>query len=80
MKYLLLLALVLVIVWYWRNSRPSGPRDQQRDPAPGPASAPEAQDMVQCPVCLLHLPRSDALAGPNGRHYCCPEHRLRDGG
>jgi uncharacterized protein len=35
--------------------------------------------MVRCPVCAVHLPRTDALAGPDGRLYCCQEHRLRAG-
>lgn len=75
MKYLLVLAIVLVALWYWRNSR----RGEARKNKSGPKSTAQPQDMVQCPVCLVHLPRSDALPGPDGRLYCCAEHRLRAG-
>ena len=78
MKYLLVLAIVLIAVWLWRNNR----REEKRQ-APPPAAKnppPAPQDMVRCPVCSVHLPRTDALAGPDGRLYCCQEHRLRAGG
>ena len=32
--------------------------------------------MVSCPVCSVHLPRGDAVAGADGRLYCSQEHRL----
>ena len=73
MKYLLVLAVVLVAVWIWRSNRRVGPGPG----APPPLASP--QDMVRCPVCAVHLPRSDALAGPDGTLYCCQEHRLRAG-
>ena len=73
MKYLLVLAVVLVAVWIWRNNRRIGGGPG----APPPPASP--QDMVRCPVCSVHLPRSDALAGPDGALYCCQEHRLRAG-
>jgi len=83
MKYLLVLAIVLVAVWFWRNSRRAdGSRDNQSGTASRSGTAPtgQPQDMVQCPVCLVHLPRTDALPGPDGQLYCCVEHRLRAGG
>lgn len=73
MKYLLVLAVVLVAAWIWRNNRRVG-----RGPG-GPPPLAVPQDMVRCPVCSVHLPRSDALAGPDGALYCCQEHRLRAG-
>ena len=78
MKYLLVLAIVLVALWLWRNNRRVD-KQQQPPPAAQPPLAPP-QDMVRCPVCSVHLPRTDALAGPDGRLYCCQEHRLRAGG
>lgn len=78
MKYLLVLAVVLVAVWLWRNNRRVEKREQQRPASPTPLSAP--QDMVRCAVCPVHLPRNDALAGPDGSLYCCQEHRQRAGG
>ena len=74
MKYLLVLAVVLVALCLWRSSRRS---DRQQPPAAPPAAS---QDMVRCQVCSVHLPRTDALPGPDGQFYCCQEHRLRAGG
>ena len=73
MKYLLVLAVILAVLWLIRGNRRSDPSERSaRREAP-----PEQQEMVQCPVCLVHLPRVDALPGPNGQLYCCAEHRLR---
>jgi uncharacterized protein len=77
MKYLVLLLVILAVIWFLRSSSRrthQGPGGARRDAAGHP------QDMVECPVCLVHLPRTDALAGPDGRFYCCSEHRLRSGG
>ena len=74
MKYLLLLAVVLIVVWLLRSSRRREDRNQ-----PGGASPAQPQDMVQCAFCSVHLPRTDALPGPDGRLYCCAEHRLHAG-
>jgi uncharacterized protein len=74
MKYLLLLAVVLVVIWVWRNSRRG---DAPRTHASGAAPAGQPQDMVECPICQVHLPRADALPGPDGQLYCCAEHRMR---
>ncbi len=76
MKYLLVLAIVMVVIWFLRTSRRA-----DEPPQPTAARAPDApaQDMVECPVCSVHLPRTDALPGPDGRLYCCAEHRLRAG-
>jgi uncharacterized protein len=75
MKYLILLVVVLAVLWYWRKARGA-------DAPPGGGTRSAAgkappQDMVQCPVCSVHLPRADALPGPDGRLYCCAAHRLR---
>ena len=75
MKYLLVLAVVMVALWLWRNNR----RLDKQPPPSAKAPLPAPQDMVRCPVCSVHLPRTDALAGPDGRLYCCQEHRLRAG-
>ena len=78
MKYLLVIA-VLVIAWLvWRSGRP---RDRDEAAAPPPAARPPAltQDMVRCPVCSLHLPAPDAVAGRSGRLYCSAEHRRAGG-
>lgn len=77
MKYLLLLAIVLAVFWLLRNARRGDPPAGRQ--APGGAPPAQPQDMVECPVCLVHLPRSDALPGPDGHFYCCAEHRRRAG-
>jgi uncharacterized protein len=74
MKFLVVLAVVLGILWLMRGNRRSADTAAPRAGGPGTA---QQQEMVQCPVCLVHLPRSDALPGPDGRLYCCPEHRAR---
>ena len=76
MKYLLVLAVVLIAVWVWRNNRR---KEKDGHAAAKKTPLPQAQDMVRCPVCSVHLPRTDALPGPDGRLYCCQEHRLRAG-
>ena len=80
MKYLVLLAIVLVVIWFLRNNRRSGPKsDTSKSDAARPGQPGEPQDMVRCPVCSVHLPRTDALPGVHGRFYCCADHRSRDG-
>ena len=76
MKYLLVLALVLVIFWVWRSSRTrsSTGHDQTRKPD-GQAVKTE---IVECDVCHLHLPRSDALIGTDGT-FCSHAHRVQAG-
>jgi uncharacterized protein len=76
MKYLVLVLVILAVVWLLRAGR----RRDQPPAAAKPESLAQPQDMVRCPVCSVHLPRSDALAGPDGRLYCCADHRLRAGG
>jgi uncharacterized protein len=78
MKLLLLLAVVLVVVWFLRDDRRLGAGTRDEAPRRGPAPAP--QDFVECPVCHVHLPRAEALPGPKGQLYCCAEHRMQAGG
>lgn len=72
MKYLVLLAVLVVAYAWWRSqrraamSRPEAPR---QPPAP--------QDMVACAHCGVHLPRTDALTS-GSRSYCCAEHQRQD--
>jgi len=77
LKYLLLIVVLVVAYMMWRNARierKGAPPSRPSGPAPGP------QEMVACAACGLHLPRTEALPGPNGRVYCCQEHRQRAGG
>lgn len=74
-KLLLLIAVLLVAYLLWRGARLS---ESSRDRGATPEARP--QDMVSCPVCSVHLPRGDAVAGADGRLYCSQEHRLSAGG
>ena len=76
MKALIILLAVLAGVWLWRNGRDRVTRERGVQDKPKLA---EPQDMVRCPVCALHLPRVDALAGPDGQLYCCAEHSRQAG-
>jgi uncharacterized protein len=77
MKYLVLLMVVIAVIWFVRNHRRSTDRSDTPARPPKQAALGEPQDMVRCPVCSLHLPRVDALPGPDGQMYCCAEHRAR---
>jgi uncharacterized protein len=70
-KYLIVIAVVLLVLWWVRGNR--GNREQASGTNAPKTALP--QDMVQCPVCSVHLPRADALPGPGGQLYCCAEHR-----
>lgn len=70
MKFLLLLAFVLLVVWLLRSGR----RRTDASAADTPSAPPGPQEMVRCAHCGVHLPHGDALVGRIGL-YCSPEHR-----
>lgn len=71
MKYLVLLAVLVIVYLVWRNARQAERRKQGGAARP---SSPGPQPMVSCSVCGLHLPRPDAATGSDGRFYCGPDH------
>lgn len=76
MKFLIVLLVVLVGVFIWRNNRRSERVERnQRTAQRTPAEPPKLEDMVSCPVCALHLPAADALPGRTGAWYCSASHR-----
>ncbi len=79
MKYLLLLALALVVLWVLRQAgqRRRGPPGEAAKPdaAARPATPAEPAPMVECVRCGLVLPRSEAVTGRGGAGYCCEAHR-----
>jgi len=77
MKYLLIAALIAVVYYLWRAQKVRAERAAAPPPRPHATGGP--QDMVSCPVCGLHLPRDEALAGASGRLYCGPDHRRLGG-
>jgi uncharacterized protein len=77
MKYLVLLAILVLAYMAWRGARLREAAERAAEPRPGPPALP--QDMVRCPVCSVHLPCGEALAGASGRLYCTHEHRISGG-
>jgi uncharacterized protein len=48
-------------------------QDPPRSAAPAPHG--EAETMVSCAQCGIHLPESEVVRGANGAAYCSEEHR-----
>lgn len=76
MKYLLVFTLVMVSFWLWRNKGRAGKVEMtDKTPSPKPqgnqngSAVPAPQPMLQCAVCGVHLPQSDAQLGERGV-YC----------
>lgn len=81
MKYLLLLLVLVIAYAWWRNTRIEDKRNRAAPPSPSPPPAPGSpNEMVQCPVCSVHLPRGDAVRGADGRLFCSQEHQRLGGG
>ncbi|MES2412528.1 MAG: PP0621 family protein [Pseudomonadota bacterium] len=79
MKYLLILAIVLGVLWLLKNKRRLGNDDADAEPPEPRAATPIATtEIVACKVCQVHLPQSEALSGPGGV-YCSPAHRQQAG-
>jgi len=77
MKYLLVLAVVLVAFYIWRNNRITDRSDAPKAPT-RPSNVPAI--MVACLECGTHLPDSEAVRGRDGS-YCSVEHqRQHEGG
>ena len=80
MKYLLVIAVVLVAFYIWRHNRRAEAQERaeaeqqanRQRPSRRTPVVPSA--MVTCRHCGLHLPAPDAVKGSLG-FYCGPEHR-----
>ena len=68
-KILLLVLGLLIVYWLIRSYR----RRFDRRETDG-AGAAQAENMVQCAQCGVHLPRSESLAAL-GNFYCSAEHQ-----
>lgn len=73
MKYLLLIAIVVAVIWLTRALR--GKPEAPAAPKPA-ASSGGHEDMVACTHCGIHLPRSEATTGAGAALYCGEPHRL----
>jgi uncharacterized protein len=67
--FFVLLALAVYLGWRWMKLQRL--RDER---STGAATSRQAQAMVSCATCGLHLPRQEALA-QDERFFCCEEHR-----
>lgn len=79
----LLFALLAFVAWLLlkRTISSSNTRsDREPPPSPKPPAA-DAQDMVPCAHCGVHLPASDAVCRdtPQGREYYCGQEHLQRG-
>jgi uncharacterized protein len=71
MKYLTVLAVLVVAFWLWRsNRRDAAPKVPPKKPS---SQVDEPQAMLQCAACGVHLPSDDALRGKQGS-YCSAAH------
>jgi uncharacterized protein len=75
MKYLILIVL-LALLFFVLGFKRARPRRPEAPPAPPakPAAAPDAQPIVSCAHCGLHLPQAEALPGRGGL-FCSAAHR-----
>lgn len=67
-KYLLMIALAVVVWWMWRKSRAQDAATQR------PPAQRAAERMVKCSYCGVNQPVSESLLA-GGRYYCCAAHR-----
>ena len=74
MKYLLVLAVVMVAFYIWRNNRLGDRADAPRQAPPPPGRANVPAIMVACRQCGTHLPETEAVQGSQGA-YCSADHR-----
>ena len=80
MKYLVVLLVVFVGVWVWRNNRISIAKDRQANTGREAERQQSLKTMVACAHCGLHLPQIEALAAPSADlrsqlWFCSAEHR-----
>ena len=76
MKYILVAVVVMVGFWLWRQGRREEmcSRNRSAPAAKAPPAVGPPKATVRCSHCGLHLPATDAIAGPGGV-YCRPAHR-----
>lgn len=74
-KYLL---LALLLIWFFYSPALRGKHQPSNDAAKKPASPPpappQAENMVQCAHCGLHLPEGESIKDAQGHTYCGKAH------
>ena len=82
MKYLLVVAVIAVAFWVWRNNRLQNKEDAANASAKASTkktvqdTLAQPQPMLQCVACGVHLPAGEALTGRQGS-YCSAAHRAK---
>lgn len=66
-KWILLIALVFVIFWFFKQFR----KIQRK---PSDTTRKVIEDMVRCAYCDVHLPKSESIV-EHGKYFCCTKHR-----
>jgi uncharacterized protein len=67
-RLLLIIAIVAVVFWWFKSARK---RQQQQDRPD--VQPPEAEDMVRCAKCGVHLPKNESYS-VGGKFYCSEAH------
>lgn len=79
MKYLLVLAVLVVGFWWWRHNRDAERSDRSQRPPSAPPADHLPRPMVTCRHCGLHLPLHEAVQGVAGVYCCANHHKLAEG-
>jgi uncharacterized protein len=66
-KILLIAIAFAAVFWLLRNHRRRVDRSSERPPDP------QAEDMVDCAHCGVHLPRGEGIVS-GSRYFCSAEH------
>lgn len=72
-KYLVLVLVVVLVVWFIRRGRRPQVPPTPAQPPSGKVRAP--QHMLACAHCGMHLPANEALLDAQDRPYCSEAHR-----
>lgn len=74
MRFLFFVFIVLLAVFQWRSWRAQALKRTAQKPKPDNKAQGQAQAMLACEQCGLHVPASDAVQGKQGV-YCSAAHR-----
>ncbi len=73
MKFVLW-ALVIYLGWRWFTSQKKTVAGAEPKAPQAPQAEEGVEQMVQCAQCGIHLPASEAIAGPERKLFCSHEH------
>ena len=72
-RLIFLVVIAYLIVMAFKRSQYSSKNDDKESKKNAPSNEQEIEDMVQCTLCKVHLPRSEAFL-VNGDFYCSKSH------